>query len=736
MSIPTGPGTGAFARGWTLRTKLLGGFLFLALLIGATGFSGWIFINRADRSVETLARVAAPLAETALYLLNEMNSMREIVAQGIGADEDAGVAWAVKQLGEVDVRITQRVERIRGLAAEHGLPVDVSAATATHIKFVDVANAAMRAQRDHLIADLSVEQQFIRFEELRREIEQRISGFVARAETRMGEREDRGKTLIQSGNATAETVGGILEETFGTSYPVVQNAYKTLRYLAQLQDSVRAFVTERDTKQLPVARDRFDKTAKAVDGVLKRLAGRVESDTDRQELALVAEGVAKLRALATEGDGLFAAHEKALAAQLRAIENARAASRLADAYHDEVKRVVSIAEHMKHQAEAGAEATTQTAQWSISVIVIVGIVFGILSGFLLARNLSLPIRRLTATMERLALGETDVEIPDSRRYDEIGTMARAVLVFKDNAVAKARLEAEAKEMEGRAAVERQRLMNDLATQFEANVGQVIMILSDQIGQMESVAQNMSVVAEQTHRQSTTAATAAEQTSANTGIAAQATEEMAASILEIGHQVTRSNQIATQAVEEAHATTASVRGLTAAAECIGEVVKLIRNIASQTNLLALNATIEAARAGEAGKGFAVVAQEVKMLANQTSKATEEISAQIAAVQAATQSTVAAIEGIGDTIVTIKDIASTIAAAIEEQHVTTDEIIRNVRQAATGTKEVSDNLVQVNLASTQTSAAATQVLDTSGALSDQASTLKYEVQSFLSSIRYTG
>jgi methyl-accepting chemotaxis protein len=360
-----------------------------------------------------------------------------------------------------------------------------------------------------------------------------------------------------------------------------------------------------------------------------------------------------------------------------------------------------------------------------SVVVAVGM------GLLLTRGIAAPIRRMTEAMRRLAAGDRSITVPGTGRRDEIGAMAAAVQTFKDTAVEAERLAARQTE-EQAVRTRRAHRLEALTRDFEAKIGDLVQALSSSATEMQATAETMTATADQTNHQSVAVAAASEQASTNVHTVAAATEELASSIKEIGREATQSSAIAAQAVSETARSNETVQALASAAQRIGEVVGLINEIASQTNLLALNATIEAARAGEAGKGFAVVASEVKSLATQTAKATEEIASQIAEVQKTTQSAVGAIQGIGKTIAAMNEIAATITSAVEEQTAATQEIARNVQQAAKGTQDVSTNIAGLKQVATDTGIAANQLLGSAGELSRHANELGRQVNEFLAGV----
>jgi methyl-accepting chemotaxis protein len=420
-------------------------------------------------------------------------------------------------------------------------------------------------------------------------------------------------------------------------------------------------------------------------------------------------------------------------AQKHLSETVKISRAAADALQADVRKYIDFLDDRSRSVNDAASAAGSTAILVLGMVAGIGLVIGVVFGSLLASmGIAGPLHRSVGELKQLAAGNLAVTITGTDRRDECGDVAKGLDVFKQSAM-RARDLTEKEQAERKLQEQRSVRLEGLVRAFEAQVSQLVGMLSTSSNEMEVTARSMTSTAEQTTRQAAAVAAAAQQASGGMQTVAAAAEQLSASIAEISRQVAQSAKISGKAVDDAQRTDTIVRALAEGAQKIGDVVGLITSIAGQTNLLALNATIEAARAGDAGKGFAVVASEVKNLASQTAKATEEIGTQISQIQAATKDAVDAIGSITRTIEGISAIATTIAAAVEEQGSATSEIARSVHQTAHAAQDVTVNITGVNRAAGETGEAATKVLTAAGALSKQAQSLSGEVRTFVAGVR---
>ncbi|MEJ1157836.1 methyl-accepting chemotaxis protein [Prosthecomicrobium sp. N25] len=467
-------------------------------------------------------------------------------------------------------------------------------------------------------------------------------------------------------------------------------------------------------------------------GTAERLwAGYMQTYMDGREKALAGQAVAAMTAARgpiAELQGLIAAKDSAGLARF-------VTDRLyptIDPVTEAVGRLVDLQVEEAQKSYEETQGTYRTMLALLAALALAGAVAAVFGFRVVLKGVIGPIEAMTESMAQLSRGNLAVEIPGAKETNEIGRMAAAVAVFKENGLARERLEreqAEERALSDRRAAAVDRLVRD----FDKAMGAIVGAVSSAATELEASAQSLTAGAEETSNQSTAVSAASEEASSNVRTVAAAAEALAGSVEDISRQVSHSTRIAATAVAEAQGTVDLMRQLSAGAQKIGEIVDLIGNVAGQTNLLALNATIEAARAGEAGRGFAVVAAEVKGLADQTAKASAQIAQQIAEIQGSTSRAETAIGSVSATIQQMNEIAGGIAASVDRQATTTQEIARNVQQASVGTSEVSLNISGVTRAAEETSAGAGQVLGASGELARQADRLKREVATFLDAVR---
>jgi methyl-accepting chemotaxis protein len=513
------------------------------------------------------------------------------------------------------------------------------------------------------------------------------------------------------------------------TYQVLLELDRLTGSMVDRETGLRGYLVSAD----PAFLEPFNAGAKAYAETLGRLRTLVADNAEQQHRLDALDAAAGQWSRDVAEREIVLMRDEATREQARRIEASGAGKNAMDS----VRRIAAA----MAGAEAGlletrarvAEGAATASRFAViaglaALLVVTGLGLLLLNGFVVR-----PVRRMTGLMSRLAEGDAAVEIPFRERREEVGAMANAVQVFKDNLIRTRALEEETALARAGAEAQRKAAMREMADSFEQAVSSIVGTVSAAATELQATAQSMEGTASQTASQSNAAAAAAEEAATNVGTVAAAAEELGASVQEIARQVTGSTTLARNAVVEAEGTAQLVQDLSVAAAKIGDVVGLISTIAGQTNLLALNATIEAARAGEAGRGFAVVASEVKELANQTARATDEISGQIGQVQAITGQAVAAIGDIAARIREIDGLAGSIAAAVEEQGAATQEIVRNVSEASAGTGAVTGNVARVAAAAEETGAAASQVLVSASELSRQSEHLDGQVRHFLHTVR---
>ncbi len=716
---------GIFSRGrfrnMKLQTKLILSFIFLSALIGASGGSGLLFVNRIADTVGVYSDVSSPLVEETTALVGGMQTMHVALLDALGGQDEDRIQTTEAEITELEGAAQKGFERLRQLLAAGDIDLDTEGAMSRQAEFVEQAHDMLTAHRIKVSKEAAAQQQLHEFEKQRQALEKLVTAFARQAEITMGETEDGTKTLLQSGDATLAGLDDMLSITFDQAY------------LMRLQDIARAYVAKRDADQLAEIETRFKKTVKKSKSWLKRLKARAKTEQAKKDVKAITDGFDDLEFSALFDNGLFAVYRESLEANARAGALKVSLAETGKDYESTLDAIVASARGLNKSVKESTRKGVYDALLSIGVIIALGIVVSLLFGIFLARGISRPLGRITAAMQRLAEGDMTIAVENAEQKNEIGDLARALAVFKDNAIEKVRLEEEQVQNESRAEEEKRQAQFKMADDLESSVKSIVDSVSSSATEMEAAAQSMSSTAEETNAQSATVAAAAQQASANVETVSAAAEELSKSIEEVGRQVTQSTKIAGDAVTEAEKTNVSIKGLAEAAQKIGEVVELITGIAEQTNLLALNATIEAARAGDAGKGFAVVASEVKSLANQTAKATEEISQQIAGIQTATEDSVQAIGGISKIIHELDEISTAIAAAVEEQSAATGEIANGSQQAATGTNDVSSNIEGISRAAGETGTASGQVLTSAQDLAKQSTDLGNEIDKFLAQIR---
>ncbi|WP_315757576.1 MULTISPECIES: HAMP domain-containing methyl-accepting chemotaxis protein [unclassified Bradyrhizobium] len=699
---------GVLRPGWGVRGSLFAAFAVIAGMAIAISVAAGLMLRHVGGTMVELSDREIPRLTSSLQLLAQSSGLASLGPALLQSQSEDALNDRLKKMQEIQKTTQERLSEISALGAAKS----VVAPLAETIKNINEANQSLvSAARERLeVAALHNKQ----YDALRKA----QADFTAAANEPMLDAQTQLNAVLVAAEVSADdaTAAARFVEQLGN---VIASGNLLVAQMA-------AALSANDSDTLETIERQFKEAVAQLKSNLELLpTGRSTKAIHDAALKLAALGEGKAR--------VFKTREKELDA------NDYGQTVLEETRKLNVGLDISV-QQLVEGVRKSTESATSTAGRDIELATLgmVGAGAATLLGSVLfvwlyvGGNILRRIKRLQQAMQTLSSGDLDTEIAASKQRDEIGAMVDTLQVFRDNMV-RARTLAADQDRENAAKAERAARMEAQIATFEATVRSALGTLQNSATAMQATAQSMSQTADQSNSLVNAVAAAAEETSVNVQTVSAGTEQLSSSIAEISRQVVTSAQIAKKAVEEAGATDSTMQGLADNASRVSVVVDLIQAIASQTNLLALNATIEAARAGEAGRGFAVVAQEVKSLASQTAKATDEIRTQIAGMQQVASSAVSAIRNIGETIAEIDNVTTAIAAAVEQQGTATHEIARNIQQAASGTTEVSNNITGVSSASAQAGTSANEVLSASEALRREADTLRAEVDSFLTNIR---
>ena len=715
-----------------LRAKLVAAFLCLSILIGICGASGLIFVRGIGATLAVFADVTSPLLNQTVVLTDNAQRVRSVFLDAVNKNDNAAFLESSAKLEDLGVAAGQGMDKLRDLLGKARLPVRLDEIRQLQNEFHQIYLSLLTAHRQQQTAFLAVQERLMSFETNRRDFDSLLRTITARGEVLMSQARERAALEVSLGTATVNGLNQLFSSTMNESYPLVQSLYKLTRDAVSLQEAATSYTNITQPESLPAVERRATLTFDNADEVINRLAAQMQTAEGQGYVRRFKASLEELHSRLTGGGGLFSAYRDylKLKGEIASLQTAVAA--IETRYMTSLEEVRALVEWHNQGAKARAEQMIRQALVFIGAVVVAGLMIGLLFSLFFADRLVRPIRRITETMTKLAAGGLDVRVPAQSRTDEIGDMAAALQVFKDNAITARKL-IEGRGREQAVKEERTQRVTELCAAHERSITDLLRALNSAAADMRSTSQTMHAIVQETGEQAMAAASASQEANTNVQNAAAATEELSASTAQINNRALHSALIANKAAEETERAGTVVQELHSTASEIGEVVRMIDEIASQTNLLALNATIEAARAGEAGRGFGVVAGEVKHLAGQTAKATADIAARVAAIQSATEQVVKAIQGVRGTIGEMREISRFVATTMESQSTATSEIAANTGLVASATAQVTANAESVSSSLESTGSAANQVVEAAVDLNRQAEALRAEIGSFLGNIR---
>ncbi len=717
---------------WSIKGRLIAGVSALTVLATVVGGAGWVSIAAINQTLNNITDISAPTVETSDDLaigLWEATKVAEEVAASLDEDE---IAVLIAEYETLIAEFEDAELELRSLLIDEATIAQLDSAGAAEEELVARSQTLFALRREWLSAEASIYQRLQAFDDAGAELNAILQDLVSANEAEMAAAEDEGDAL-ELRDASAAQVNAILGELFERDYPMVRAALVLQRVVIELQDTAGEYLDEITPVALDTIGGEFESIYAAVTPQLDLLDRFAETDGEREVLLSLRAGFESLR-MAALGDGmLFAAHRGTIDVARRADQALSELENGADAVAEILDVIATTADAVSDAADEEAASSVNRASALIIGTLVAALIAAVLLVLMVVRTVTGPIKSMTSTMESLAVGDTGVTVLGADRRDELGAMAKAVQVFKDNAIEKTRLEEERTAVEEESEAEKRRAMQQLADRFDQTVGAIVSTVTQQAVDLQETATKLAGAVEKTEGQSGAASAAAGQASGNVQTMAAATEELSSAINEVTGQLRNAATQLQSTATGARAAQTRMDELQAAIAEIDQVVTAINDVAEQTNLLALNATIEAARAGEAGKGFAVVAAEVKGLASNTRQMTDSISQQLSAVKSASESAITVSRSIVQDVDAVNKAAAAIASSMEQQSAATAEIGRNAQMAAVGTEEVTNNMEGVRIAATDTSRSSGEVHRAADDLSRHASGLQTAVEGFLKDVR---